>query len=442
MSTAIRNVVYLHTHDMGRYIGPYGHAIPTPNLRAFAEHSTLFRQAFSCAPTCSPSRAALLTGVTPHEEGMLGLAHRGFALRNPGRHLAAFLRERGLLTALVGVQHEFAHGASLPYEYVATMPDGSSLPSDRERVEAAVAFLEREHERPFFLSCGFSLPHRGFETADYSVYRPDRIQPPAPLPDTPVVRRDMADYHHTVNLVDASIGRVLDALKRTGRERDTLVIVTTDHGIAFPLMKCNLTDHGIGVALMVAYPGNPSAGEASDALVSQIDLYPTICDLLGIAPPAHLQGRSLRPLFERTAEKVRDEVFAEVTFHVAYEPMRCVRTDRYKLIVRHEQGRRPLSNCDASPSRTALMEAGWGEQTLPSVELYDLFFDPNEACNRADDPRLAEVRRELEARLMRWMRDTNDPLLAGRVPIPRGALVNTVDSVEPEEGPFEPSGEM
>lgn len=437
-SSTIRNVVYIHTHDMGRYIGPYGYDIATLHLRSFAENATLFRHAFCCAPTCSPSRAALLTGVTPHEAGMLGLAHRGFALTHPEQHLAAYLSKQGFLTTLAGIQHEFASAAALPYEYIAAAPDGPPMSSDKRRAQAAVEFLERRHDRPFFLSCGFGMPHRGYAKADYSVYRPDRIQPPAPLPDIPVVRRDMADYHNTVNLVDACIGSVLDALKRTGLDQNTLVIVTTDHGIAFPHMKCCLTDHGIGVTLMMAYPGNPSAGVGNDALVSHLDVYPTICDLLNLPPPSHLQGRSLRPLFEKTADSVRDEVFAEVTFHAAYEPMRAVRTDRYKLIVRYETARRPLSNCDNSPSKTALIEAGWRDIPLPPVELYDLLFDPNEACNLADEPRMASVRRELEARLNDWMRRTHDPLLAGHVPRPPGAIVNTVDSVIAHEGPYEP----
>ena len=106
-ASTIRNVIYIHTHDMGRYISPYGHAVPTPHLQRFAERSTLFRQAYCCGPTCSPSRAGLLTGVTPHESGMLGLAHRGFVFSHPELHLAAYLKEKGFLTVLCGMQHEF-----------------------------------------------------------------------------------------------------------------------------------------------------------------------------------------------------------------------------------------------------------------------------------------------------------------------------------------------
>lgn len=101
-----KNVLLLHTHDTGRCIQPYGYAVETPHLAAFARQGALFRQAFDCGPTCSPARAALLTGQVPHECGMLGLAHRGFGLNDPGKHLANYLRGNGYRTVLAGIQHE------------------------------------------------------------------------------------------------------------------------------------------------------------------------------------------------------------------------------------------------------------------------------------------------------------------------------------------------
>lgn len=437
----VRNVIYLHTHDMGRYISPYGYAVPTPYLQRFAEtQGLLFRKAFCCGPTCSPSRAALLTGVTPHEAGMLGLAHRGFHLKNPEHHLAAFLKKNGFLTALCGIQHEFSESDTLPYDSVApALPgeNGSLQTIDINRTDSAVDFLQQKHSKPFFLSLGLIYPHRPFATADYTLHRPDFIRPPDPLPDTPEIRRDMADYHHTVNLADECLGNVFEVIRKTGRDRDSLIIVTTDHGISFPRMKCALKDSGTGVTLMLAFPGNRFAGKGSDALVSHLDIYPTVCDLLGLEAPAHLQGHTLRPLLEGTASSVRREVFSEVTFHAGYEPMRCIRTDRYKLIRRFDSCH-PLANCDDSPSKSFLISAGWGKIRHTLVELYDLTLDPSENHNLAEDPAYAVWRAELEGRLEAWMRQTNDPLLAGPVQRPPGTRINTADSLDASEGPFEP----
>ncbi|MDP0495919.1 MAG: sulfatase [Verrucomicrobiota bacterium JB024] len=435
----IRNVIYIHTHDMGRYISPYGYAVPTPNLQRFGEQATLFRQAYCCGPTCSPSRAGLLTGVTPHESGMLGLAHRGFGFTHPEYHLGAYLKANGFLTALCGMQHEFNNDWSqMPYEHVMKDKQGDDpLDTDRAWTQAAIDFLEQPHDRPFFLSYGLFYPHRHFRQADYSVYRPEYIKVPDPLPDTPEIRRDMADYHYTVHLADECIGRVLEAISRTGRHEDSLIIVTTDHGIAFPAMKCNLSDHGIGVTLMMDYPQNPSQGQANDALVSHLDVFPTICDLLGLEPPDYLQGHSMKPLFEQSADTIRDEVFSEVTFHAAYEPMRCIRTHRHKLIRRFNIVRRPLANCDNSTSKTEMMSHGWHEELLAETELYDLMLDPHESNNLAGLPTHAAIQSDLDERLTHWMQATDDPLLQGPVPKPPHALVNTQDALDPN-GPTEP----
>jgi arylsulfatase A-like enzyme len=436
----VRNVIYIHTHDMGRYISPYGHAVPTPNLQAFSEESTLFRQAFCCAPTCSPSRAGLLTGVTPHESGMLGLAHRGFKFSHPEYHLAAYLKSKGFLTALCGMQHEFNSAwEQLPYESVVkeSTPEGPMV-TDMAWTDAAVSFLEQSHHRPFFLSYGLFYPHRKFAKADYDIYRPEDIEVPDMLPDTPEVRRDLADYHYSVHLADTCIGRVLDTIRQTGRDKDSLIIITTDHGIAFPNMKCNLTDAGIGVCLMINYPGNTSAGESSDALVSHLDVYPTICDLLQLEAPLQLEGQSLRPLFEKQSKSVRKLIFSEVSYHAGYEPMRCVRTERYKLIRRFESHGRVLANCDDSLSKEVMVKQGWADDTLAEFELYDLLLDPNETCNRVELPEYLEIKKDLEVSLMDWMQATNDPILKGSIPRPIGARINTIESVSPGKGPYEP----
>ena len=99
------NILYIHSHDTGRYLQPYGHAVPTPNLQRLAERGLLFRRAYCAAPTCSPSRAALLTGQSPHSAGMLGLANRGFVLRDFGQHIIHTLKRAGYTSALAGIQH-------------------------------------------------------------------------------------------------------------------------------------------------------------------------------------------------------------------------------------------------------------------------------------------------------------------------------------------------
>ena len=289
-----------------------------------------------------------LTGQLPHNNGMMGLAHRGFALRRPEQHLAQFLGRNGMETALCGIQHEGADVTALGYGQV--LAQGAH--SDAERAQEAVRFLSARtaDSAPFFLSVGFSESHRAY--AKHSDINPDFVQVPPCLPDTAETRADMADYMTSVREVDRCMGLVLDALRDSGLWEDTILLLTTDHGIAFPHMKCNLYDTGTGVTLCIKPAGNWCTPRALDALVSQLDVFPTLCDLLHLEKPDWLQGTSLLPLLLGEKEEVRGELVTEVTYHAAYEPLRALRTQRYTYIRRFDEEfcRPVLPNIDASPS--------------------------------------------------------------------------------------------
>jgi arylsulfatase A-like enzyme len=427
-SSAPLNIVYLHSHDSGRYLQPYGHPVVTPNLQKLASEGVLFRRAFSAAPTCSPSRAALLTGQCPHRNGMLGLAHRGFSLTDYRRHILYTLRGVGYTSVLAGLQHIASKPETIGYDEL--LPHRTNHAVDV--APAAAAFLDRRPSKPFFLDVGFTETHRNYPKPGPED-DPRYTQPPAPIPDTPAGRLDFASYRASARLLDAGAGLVLEALARNGLADRTLVISTTDHGIAFPRMKCNLTDPGFGVSLILRGPG-AAGGKAIDAMVSQLDLFPTLCEMTGAAPPAWLEGRSLVPLLRGDTRELHDEVFAEVNYHASYEPQRAVRTQRYKYIRRYGDRAAPvLPNCDDGPSKSVWLDAGWREQTVAHEQLYDLIFDPNEQNNLAGDPKSAATLAEMRGRLDRWMHRSDDPLRKGPVAAPPGAKVNPPDQTSPQE---------
>jgi N-sulfoglucosamine sulfohydrolase len=413
------NIVYVHSHDTGRYVQPYGHGIATPRIQGLAEQGVLFRQAFCAASTCSAARACLLTGQYAHTNGMLGLAHRGWSLHDYTHHIVHTLREVGYHSTLIGEQHISKRPDVIGYDRVVKIP--TTRVDDVAPV--TVEILRDGPREPFFLSVGFFETHREF-------FRPvagdeHYVRPPANLPDTAETRADMAAFAASARSLDRGVGAVLDALEETGLARSTLVICTTDHGIAFPGAKATMSDRGIGVMLILHGPGGFAGGKASDALVSHIDLFPTICDVLAVPHPAWLQGRSLMPIVTGARDEVRDAVFAEGTYHAAYEPQRAIRTPRWKLVRRFGERRLPvLPNIDDSPSKELWLRLGYAEREIAPLQLYDLVFDPNEACNLADRPEHAEVARDLGERLERWMRETGDPLLDGPVLPPPGAEVN------------------
>jgi arylsulfatase A-like enzyme len=300
---------------------------------------------------------------------------------------------------------------------------------------AALQLLRSHPPEPFFLSIGFFETHREF-------FEPSSVRdalygaPPGQLPDTPATRADMAAFKASARSLDQGVGAVLHGLDEAGVADNTLVVLTTDHGLPFPGAKGSLTDRGLGVMLIIRGPGGFHGGHVTDALTSHVDIYPTLLELAGAPVPDGIHGHSLMPLVRRETKQVRTELFAELTYHAAYDPQRAIRTDRHKLI-RHFGDRLEvvLPNVDDSPSKSLLLDAGWAAERRPSVELYDLILDPMEMRNLAEDPEHANVLAELSRRLEEWMADTADPLLDGPVPAPPGALVNDPAGISARE-PF------
>jgi N-sulfoglucosamine sulfohydrolase len=429
MPKAQPNILYLHSHDTGRYVQPYGHPVPTPNIQRLADQGVLFRRAFCAAPTCSASRACLLTGQYGHNNGMLGLAHRGWSLNDYHHHLVHPLHDAGYHSVLIGEQHIAKRPDIIGFDRVV------KIEATRVATVAPVAIetLAGPPPEPFFMSVGFFETHRDFldppslRDALYSL-------PPSNLPDTPDTRRDMAAYKASARSLDQGVGAVLEALDLHGLADDTLIIFTTDHGLAFPGAKATLFDRGLGVMLIMRGPGGFAGGRVHDALVSHIDVYPTLCELVGIERLDFLQGLSMLPLVRGERTAIRDAIFAEMTWHAAYEPQRAVRTERFKYIHRFGDRDRPvLCNCDDSPSKTLLLESGWADRRVPVEQLYDLTFDPNEAANLAGEASHESELAELRERLFEWMRNTDDPLLEGDPAPPPGAEINDPDQLSPSE---------
>ena len=421
------NILYIHSHDTGRYVQPYGHAVPTPNIQSLAEEGVLFRQAFCANPTCSPSRASLLTGKWAHSCGMLGLVNRGFSMSDCSQHIVHTLRDgAGYHSVLGGLQHVAKDPNQIGYDRIL---DGERSPE--KVVSRTVDFLKDAPPQPFFLDVGFFVTHREFPEPGPDE-DPRYCLPPAPIPDTPENRYDMAAYKASARILDNSIGAVLDALNENGLAENTLVICTTDHGLAFPGMKCNLTDHGIGVMLIMRGPNGFTGGQACDAMVSHIDVLPTICDLLNIAVPEGVQGNSMMPLIRGEVEAIHDEIFAEVNYHAAYEPQRAIRTQRWKYIRRYSDRQKPvLPNCDGSPTKDVWLQHGWQDRYVAPEQLYDLIFDPNETHNLVNDLVVTSVLEDMRHRLDHWMLETDDPLLHGPVPPDPGAQLNDPASISP-----------
>ncbi len=406
------NILYINSHDTGRYTSLYGYQAPTPNIQKLASDGVCFTRAHCAAPTCSASRTSLLTSQYPHSNGMLGLVNRGFSLGNYQHHVLHTLRrEAGYSAALIGLQHIAADPAVIGYDHVETFA-GNHV---EQVTPAAVHFLHNQPRQPFWLEVGYFETHRpyrsskGQQAARYT-------RPPEPIPNVEPTREDMADFHASVSKLDEGVGEVLAALRAAGLAGNTLVISATDHGIAFPEMKTSLYDAGTGVHLVMRGPGGFEGGRICDALLSHIDLFPTICDLLEIPHPGWLQGKSFLPIIHGQVDEVNEEIHAELNYHAAYEPKRSIRTKRWKYIRRYSDYTHPiLPNCDDGLSKQYWVQNGWGKQVVPSEELFDLTFDPNERHNLAAAEDYRSTLEQMRQRLQAWMESTSDPLLKGPI---------------------------
>ncbi|KZN22605.1 hypothetical protein A4G99_19275 [Haladaptatus sp. R4] len=251
----------------------------------------------------------------------------------------------------------------------------------------------------------------------------------------------MAAYHVLAQYVDTCVGRIIDTLTATNQLEETLFLFTTDHGIPFPTMKCNLSEGGTGISLIARFPDEADLqrGTIVDELVSQIDLFPTFCDFLGLPVPDWVEGESILPLLHGTVDSIRNEVFSEVTYHAAYEPKRSIRTERYRYVRRFDENydQHVAPNTDNGPTKQFFLDLGFFEQQPPTEALYDLFHDPTERNNLVDDSRYEDVYEDLRNRLRNWMERTNDPLLEGAVSKPDGAVVDKQDVLHPYTEPFE-----
>jgi N-sulfoglucosamine sulfohydrolase len=440
MSQGTSNIVLITCHDLGQFLRCYGiSTVRTPNLDQLAASGVLFTQAFATAPQCSPSRASIFTGRYPHTNGVLGLTHGefGWDLHPDEIHLAQLLRNHGYETTMIGILHEARDVERCGFDRV-FRPGHDAWETTDRAIQTLREMTERD--QPFYLQLGYHEPHRvparteldadylGF--SGYYMQGDDRdgITIPPYIADDEGARLEMAELQGAVHYLDQAVGTVLDEIDRLGIADQTLVIFTTDHGLALPRAKCSLYDPGLEVALLMRYPArNWSGGIVATGLVSNIDIFPTVLDAAGLSIPENVHGRSLSPMIEGDHAGGRDQIFGEITYHDYYQPQRCIRTERHKLIANFTTAPAFMDPSQSwhrrvRPVFPAVPALAYG---LP-FELYDLIDDANEWTNLANVPEYEEIFRDLQTRLVQWMRETADPLIEGPVESPRHRRVVSV----------------
>lgn len=403
------NILQITTHDSGRHFGCYGHpTVQTPAIDQLAANGVRFANSFCTAPICSASRASQLTGRYPQSHGLLDLVGFGWRLNNDVQHASQLFKSAGYRTMLWGVQHEVPGNNldRLAFDLAQPATDKAAAVADR-----VVAFLRQDaqSQQPFYAQVGFFETHTPFDRGGTQPDTEKGVEIPPYLVDTASSRQAMAAFQGSVRNVDIAVGNILNALCESGLEHNTLVVVTTDHGIEMPRAKWHLYDPGIAIGLVMRGPSvSLVGGWKCDHLMSNVDYLPTMLDLARIVCPAEVQGHSFADaLRRRTSPPKRDAVFG--LYHKSQT--RYVRTNRHKLI-RHFDN---ASDFHTVPVRIEDMQ---NKRVIEQVELFDLRMDPNEFDNLAGRIEYADTQQELETRLWNWMESVDDPLLRGPVRTP------------------------
>ncbi|MBL8239666.1 MAG: sulfatase [Bryobacterales bacterium] len=418
------NIVLFLADDHGWDIaGCYGNkVIRTPHIDRLAREGMRFTRAFAASPTCSPSRAVLYTGLHSARNGLMGnhaATHEGL------QSIAQYLKALGYRTILANKTHVKPESV-FAFEYVkATLPLRPDRPR-KYRLEgldtAAIDTLLADHVKtrggqPLCLILADSAPHVLWEkNRDYD---PAELPLPPITVDTPKTRTALANYYQDITTADQHLGEVLASLRRHGLEKDTLTIYTSDQGPEWPRSKWTLYDAGLRVPFIARWPGRIAPGAVTEAMISFVDVTPTLVDIAGGKPPSSLDGRSFQGVLTGKAKAFRSEIYAshsgDGTMNIF--PQRCVRDLRYKYILNLHPERKwttHFTQVEGIPDSHKDVYGTWLEKAKidataarlvemierhPREELYDTVADPHELTNLIDSPAAASVVARMRQRM-------------------------------------------
>ena len=412
---------------MGVTAGCYGDlTIPTPRIDALAKLGVQFKRGYVTQASCSSSRSSMFTGMYPHQNGQLGLAHRGYTMHRGVPTLPALLQQNGYRTGVFGKVHVHPE-EDFPFDWNVHRDQGLNTRDVKACATHAEQFLRDSGDKPWFLLASFSDPHKPFRPQVAGLpekpLEPGDIKPFAVHGeiDTPEVRKEVAGYYNAVQRVDRGVGLLMDLLGRTGVAENTLIVFVGDHGPPFSRGKTTCYEFGVHIPFLVA--GRDVRPDVRSEFVSTVDITPTLLRAAGIdfEPPAG--SRELQPLLQGDRPAWRESICTEFTAHrPGFAPQRAIYNDRYKLIHNLLPGHpKPGLGVDRCKIAAALADPKWADtkakqafavmENAPEIELYDLTTDPIEYDNLAGRLEVANVEKQLKETLLAWRRATKDPLL-------------------------------
>lgn len=405
-------------HDLGSYGNPDVH---TPNLDRLAEQGVKFKHAYNSAPMCAPTRMSLYTGLHPVRSG--AWPNHGVVYPDV-RSMPHYLGDLGYRVAIIGKRHE-APTENFPFEYLGGRHHDGGKGIDLD-LDAVRTFMEESAERPWALVVASNQPHIPWNRGTPYTYAPESLTLPPYLVDTPDTREALARYYAEISYMDAQMGAVLQHLRDTGQESETIVIFLSEQGSNFPHGKWTCYDTGIRSAALVRWPGVAQPGRVTPAMINYVDVLPTLIEAAGGTPaPDSFDGSSFLDVLTGDAESHNEYVFGIQTSRGIYDApeayaIRTVRDRRYRLIwnLNHENLFSNMVVTRFEPYHSwiakgeagdpfARKRAGWYVKR-PEFELYDHLNDPFELNNLAEDEAYEPELERLYAQLRQWMTQQGD----------------------------------
>ena len=396
-----------------RDLGCYGGQAHTPNIDKLATEGMRFTHCFQAAPMCSPTRHNIYTGLYPVKSG----AYPNHTFAKAGtKSVVHYLKPLGYRVALSGKRH-ISPKEVFPFEYLA----GSKNP-DFKAISAFMASC-RKGGTPFCLFACSNEPHSPWNKGDPSRYDAAGLKLPPYFVDTRETRVSMTKYLAEITYYDGQVGDCLKLLDKHGLADNTLVIVVSEQGSSFPFGKWTCYDTGLQSAFVARWPGKIKPGTVSDAMIEYLDVLPTYIEAAGGPGAPGLDGRSLLAVLLGEATEHKKYVFGEMTTRGInngsdYFGIRSVRSRRYKYVWNFTPEVKFRNACTSSAIFKSWRDKAAGSpdaadkvrryEHRPGEELYDMTKDPYEWKNLADDPDFAQVKAELKARLLAWMKATGD----------------------------------
>ena len=409
------NMVFIIADDCTfRDIGCYGGQAKTPNIDKLAKQGMRFTRCFQAAPMCSPTRHNIYTGLYPVKSGAWPNHTRAYP---HVKSIVHYLKPLGYRVTQTGKTHINPREV-FPFENFGGGKNPDMKYIDRLFSETAGG------GKPFCLFACSNEPHTPWNKGDASAYPPAKIKLPSYLVDTPRVREDFSNYLAEITYYDSQVGEIVRLLEKHKLTDNTLVMVVSEQGNAFPFAKWTCYDHGLQSAMIVRWPGKIKAGSETDAMVEYVDVTPTFIDVAGGKPIAPVDGKSFLPVLRGKADTHKEHVFGIMTTRGinngtdAYA-IRSVRDTRYKLILNLNHKSKFTNACTKMPLfQSMIAKANAGDkvakrlvhayQHRPAVELFDMEKDSLEMNNLAGHSDHQKHVGRLRTKLKAWMEDQGD----------------------------------